>query len=202
MSDPVEHRLLPTDYFRPLRREEIFGSEGGEGRPLEIDLGCGDGTFTQEMAAHFPERDFLAVERLKGRVEKVCRKAARGGLANLKVLRLESAYTVGYLLPDALVSRLHLLFPDPWPKAKHHKNRLFRNADFQDGLARCLQPEGEFLLKTDHLEYWEEAVEVLDGLPFLTRRDWDDGDFYPHTDFEEQWLAEGRSVHRARWARS
>ena len=193
-----EYRLLPEDYFQKLSADEVF--PGGE--LFEVDLGCGDGGFVTAMAEHYPERKFLAVERLLGRVRKVCRKAKRLGLNNLKVLRLESAYTAGWLLPDEGVSRLHLLCPDPWPKKRHHRRRLIYDTDFQSGLLRVLADEGEFLFKTDHAEYYEEAEEVIGNMPGLERLPWDDNAFYyPQTDFEKQWLDEGRTMQRARWVK-
>ncbi|MBN4663996.1 tRNA (guanosine(46)-N7)-methyltransferase TrmB, partial [Escherichia coli] len=93
------------------RHDEIFPSPS---RPLEVELGCGDGTFLQQMARQHPERDFLGLERMLGRVEKTLRKIAQAGLPNAKVLRLESGYSTGWLLPTASISRLHLLCPDPW----------------------------------------------------------------------------------------
>ena len=197
-------QLVPADYFRHLRPDEIFppGPDGSR-RPLEVDLGCGDGGFVLALAEHHPERDFLAVERLFGRARKVCKRAARRGLANVRVLRLESAYTLGWLLPDRSVSRLHLLFPDPWPKQRHHRLRLPRQDDFKTGLPRVLAPGGEFLFKTDDAPYFEDACPLIDALPGLKRLDWpDDGWFQPLTDFERQWLAQGRAVHRARWQRA
>ena len=189
--------FTPPDYFRELRREDLFPDPT---RPLEIDLGCGDGTFLLGMAAQFPERDFLGVERMIGRVEKVERKIQRSGLANVRILRLESAYTVGWLLPTAGVSRLHLLCPDPWPKLKHHRRRLVVNEEFQKGLARILVPGGEFLLKTDDAPYYEVAKEQFDALQNFTRLDWpDDAFFYTTTDFESYWLSKGRTMNRARW---
>jgi len=188
--------FVPADYFRELRRDAIFP---GAERPLEVDLGCGDGRFLLEMAARFPERDFLGVERFLGRVRKVCRKATRLGLSNVKVLRLESAYTLEWLLPEAAVSRVHLLFPDPWPKKKHHARRLVTRA-FCGGLRRVLVPGGEFLFKTDHAEYFEEAVGRVRDSGFFAERDWPEGGVvYPETDFERQWSAAGRAIHRARF---
>ena len=187
---------MPGDYFCELRKEEIFGDLT---RPLDVDLGCGDGGFLRDMAAHFPERDFLGVERLLGRVRKVCRKAARDGLTNLKVLRLESAYTLGYLLPAGGVSRVHLLFPDPWPKKKHHKRRLVTQ-EFCEGLKRVLEPGGEFLFKTDHEEYFEEGLEAVRGSELFDELEWDDEIFYyAETDFERLWRGEGRGIHLARF---
>ncbi len=192
--------FVPANYFSILEKSEIFPEAR---RPLEIDLGCGDGEFTAGMAKLMPERDFLAVERLKGRVEKTLRRISAAGLGNARVLRLESAYTVAWLLPTAGVARLHLLCPDPWPKKRHHKNRLINNAEFLDGLERILEPgTGEFLLKTDHEAYFQNAIENFAARPAFERLPWPD-DLLPPvlTGFEQQWLAAGRSIQRARWRR-
>ena len=196
---PMDAQLIPRDYFRKLEAGEIFPDTT---RPLEVDLGCGDGGFITAMAEHHRDRNFLAVERLLGRVKKVCRKAGQLGLENLRALRLESAYTIGWLLPDGCVSRLHLLCPDPWPKKKHHRRRLFNDPEFQSGLMRVLSAGGEFLLKSDHDEYFEEAEFVIGNLPGLERLPWDVDEFYyPLTDFEKQWIGVGRTIKRARWAK-
>lgn len=191
--------FIPPDYFRELRHDEIFPDPS---RPLEVELGCGDGTFLQQMARQHPERDFLGLERMLGRVEKTLRKIAQAGLPNAKVLRLESGYSTGWLLPTASISRLHLLCPDPWPKKKHAARRLVNQEEFLNGLARVLKPGGEFLLKTDDAVYFDDALASLGKRPEFERLDWPaDAFFYPLTDFESHWLAMGRDIHRARWCR-
>ena len=190
-------RIVPEDWLRPISMEQYFDSD----LPLEVDLGCGNGTFALEMARQFPDRNFLAVERLLGRVRKICKRASEIGLENLRVLRLEARYTVEWLLPHASVSRLHLLFPDPWPKAKHHRRRLVQR-DFLHALRKVLVPGGEFLFKTDHEDYFEWAREELALFGHFESLPWDEGSdklsFYPQTAFEEQWRAEGRAVHQLR----
>lgn len=192
--------FVPPDYFRELRREEIFPDPS---RPLEVELGCGDGTFFLGMAQHHPERDFLGLERMLGRVEKTLKKITQAGLTNAKVLRLESSYSTGWLLPTAGVSRLHLLCPDPWPKKKHADRRLVNQQEFLSGLARILVPgTGEFLLKTDDRVYYEDALASLGARPEFEPLEWpEDAFFYPTTDFEAHWCAMGRDIHRARWRR-
>ena len=191
-AEPSE--FVPTDYFRRVESGELFT----KGAPLEVDLGTGDGSFLLQMAARHPERNFLGVERFLGRVRKVCRRARDLKLINLRVLRLEARYTVEWLLPQSSVSRLHLLFPDPWPKAKHHKRRLLQ-PEFLAALHKLLVPSGEFLFKTDHDEYFEWARDNLENFEPFQLVDWPEGEFfYPPTDFEEQWRAEGRVVHRLR----
>ncbi|RYD18823.1 MAG: tRNA (guanosine(46)-N7)-methyltransferase TrmB [Verrucomicrobiaceae bacterium] len=186
--------FVPQDYFRTLDRGEIRR----DGRPLEIDLGCGDGAFLLGMAKEYPDRDFLGVERLLGRVRKVCKKITKRHLENARVLRLESRYTVEWLLPEAAVSRLHLLCPDPWPKMRHHRRRLVQ-VEFLEAVNRALQPCGEFLFMTDHEEYFEWAVEKVAAYGKFEQLEWnEDSFFYPKTDFQIQWEAEGKSMFRLR----
>ena len=188
---PTEpNELVPENYFSEIRISDYFEN----GAPLEIDLGCGDGKFTLEMAEHHPDRNFIAVERLLGRVRKVCRGAEKRGLKNLRVLRLESLYTLEWLLPEGCVDRLHLLCPDPWPKAKHHRRRLFQKP-FLDAVVRVLKPGGELLFKTDHDEYFEWSEEHLTEYPGLERLEWpEDAFFYPKTDFERHWEVAGKNI--------
>lgn len=191
---PMKGELVPKDYFRELEMAEIRRP----GRPLEVDLGCGDGSFLIEMARHHPERDFIGVERLLGRVRKVCRKITRHGLDNARVLRLESRYVVEWLLPEASVSRLHLLCPDPWPKVRHHRRRLVQ-PEFLDAVRRVLEPGGEFLFMTDHEEYFLWAEEKLAVHGGFERLEWEeDSFFHPKTDFQELWESEGKRMWRLR----
>ena len=190
----------PPDYFRPLHKTEIFSaSPDRPDAPLEIDVGCGDGGFLLDLAAAHPERDFLGLEKLLGRARKVVRQAARRGLTNVKALQIDSPYAVRHLLPPGGISRLHLLFPDPWPKAKHAKNRLVQPAFCQD-VHRLLRPGGEWLFKTDHPEYFAEAVATIQASGLFTATHWPADCFpYPLTDFERQWLAEGKTIQSARF---
>lgn len=192
--EPMLCEFMPDDYFRPIHGNDIFGNE----HPLEVDLGCGDGKFLLDMAQKYPERNFLGVERLLGRVRKVCRKAEKLGLTNLKVLRLDSKYTVEWLFAEHTVSRLHLLCPDPWPKDRHHKRRLFQNF-FLQALKRVIKPGGEFCFKTDHSEYFEWSKEVVEEFGEFQQLEWtDESFFYPKTDFQLQWEAQGKEIHKLR----
>jgi len=106
---------VPADILQRAQLSDIFERPA----PLEVDIGCGEGAFLLEMARRHPERNFLGIERLLGRVSKVCRAAAREGLTNVRVLRLESAYVMKHILPLGSVSVAYVSFPDPWPK-RHH----------------------------------------------------------------------------------
>jgi len=189
-----EVEFVPPHYFRRLEMEEIRIGE----RPLEIDLGCGDGSFLIDLAKQHPERDFIGVERLLGRCKKVSKKIKRNGLDNARILRLDSKYVVEWLLPETSVSRIHLLCPDPWPKVRHHRRRLVQ-IPFLTEVKTALEPGGEFLFMTDHEEYFEYACEQIHDSSLFEILPWtDESFFYPKTDFQIQWEAEGKSMHRIR----
>jgi tRNA (guanine-N7-)-methyltransferase len=126
-------------------------------QPLEVELGSGDGSFLVNYAKLHPERNFFGIERLLGRLRKLDRKARRAGLANLRGVRIESAYLVEYLLPPQSVAALHIYFPDPWPKRKHRKNRLV-NDRFTQIAHRALAPKGIVYLRTDDEDYFNQMV--------------------------------------------
>ncbi len=129
-------------------------------QPMEVELGSGDGSFLVNYAKIHPERNFLGVERLLGRLRKLNRKGLRAGLANLRGLRIESAYFLEYLLPPQSVSALHIYFPDPWPKRKHRKNRLI-NARFTELAHQALTPSGVVFLRTDDADYFAQMTDAF-----------------------------------------
>lgn len=196
---PFPHELYPDDWFQEMSRESVFAKE----RPLELDLGCGDGSFLIQMAEHHSDRDFLAVERLLGRVRKVCRKINRAGLSNAKALRVDSNYAVNWLLPKKSFSRIHFLCPDPWPKKKHARRRQMCQLPFLQALHELLTDEGELLFMTDSPDYYEESLETQENCSFFREQEWNpDSFFYAQTDFEKQWLSQGRVMHRLRLSKA
>jgi tRNA (guanine-N7-)-methyltransferase len=133
----------------------------GRSAPIEVDLGCGDGSFLVEIAAANPARDFLGIERLVGRVRSVRRKIAQRELANARVLRVENSYAVRQMLPPASVALFHLMFPDPWPKRRHWRRRVVTE-DFLASIHRALVPHGLLRVATDQADYFQE-IERLAG---------------------------------------
>src|ERR1700687_4034784 len=93
--------------------------------PLEIEIGAGRGDFILERAAKAPERNFLAVELASTIAQLMAVRAGRSGLDNLKVARMDARTLVNLMLPEARVDAFHIYFPEPWPKERHIKHRLF-----------------------------------------------------------------------------
>lgn len=162
---PLNHlelnaEVFPANYFAPLDLEGIFRVPA----PVEVDLGCGDGGFLVEMATRHPERNFLGIERLPGRVGTACRRITRAGLINARILHLENSYTVARLLPPGSVRVFHLLFPDPWPKRRHARRRLVTE-DFLSDIHRALEPNGELRIATDQHDYFLEIERMASAAP-------------------------------------
>ena len=179
---------VPEDFFKAMDMVEVFPREGR----LEVDLGCGDGSFLVAMALRHPERNFLGTERLMGRLRNTCRKAERAGAQNLRALRVESAYLVKHMLPVGAVSRFYVLFPDPWPKRRHWARRLIQ-PDFLEDVARVLGRGSELCIKTDDGDYFAFIERTARGCALFEREPWEEE--APMTDFERHYAAEGRKIH-------
>lgn len=192
----AEIQWVPPNLLDRLDPAAVFGRRA----PLELEVGCGDGRFLVARAAAHPGTDFLGIERLLGRVRTVCRRAARAGLGNIRVLRLESSYAVRYLLPAGSLAAAHLLFPDPWPKRRHHPRRIF-NAPFAASLCDALSPGAPLFVKTDDAGYFAAIRSVAACEPRLAADPTPFPEDYPITGFERHYLEQGRTIHAARFIR-
>ena len=167
-----------------------------QAQPLEIELGCGDASFLVDYAKLHPQRNFIGVERLLGRIRKLDRQGRRAGLTNLWGVRIESAYFLEYLLPPHSVSALHVYFPDPWPKKKHHKKRLI-NGRFPALARAALVPGGVVYLRTDDENYFEQMTGVFAADPAFCPVDTPAELSALLTDFEKDFQARGIKCLRA-----
>lgn len=182
---------LPT-ILEPLQLAELFQQP----QPLEVELGCGDASFLVEYARQHPETNFIGVERLLGRLQKLDRKGRRAELKNVRGVRIESSYFLRYLLPPASSAALHIYFPDPWPKKKHHRHRLI-NEQFP-GLARkALTPDGTVFLRTDDKDYFVQMNEVFGAASDFVKVETPPALAAVTTDFERDFNVQGIPTLRA-----
>jgi tRNA (guanine-N7-)-methyltransferase len=169
-------------------------------QPLEVELGSGDGSFLLKHAQAHPDRNFIGVERLLGRVTKLHRKGTRMGLRNLRGIRIESAYFLEFLLPRESASALHIYFPDPWPKVKHRRHRLI-NDRFPELARAALIPRGVVFMRTDDRDYFEQMQRVFDASAHFERVETPAELKAIVTDFEADFNAEGIPTNYAAFRR-
>jgi tRNA (guanine-N7-)-methyltransferase len=170
-----------------LDLEKIFERKA----PLHVDLGCGDGAFLCTLARRIPQKNFLGIERLVGRIRSATRKAAR--LGNVRLLRVESSYAVHHLWPADSVEKFYLLFPDPWPKRRHHRRRIV-TPDFLNSVQSALEQNGVLRLATDQSDYFENIVRLARNQSGFRIVDLNEADL-PLTNFEQKFRAQGVPIH-------
>ncbi|MCG6962830.1 MAG: tRNA (guanosine(46)-N7)-methyltransferase TrmB [Acidobacteria bacterium] len=174
----------------PLSWPELFGVP----EPPDLELGSGNSRFLLELAARRPERSFLAVERAAKYHRLGCDRAARRGITNVRFIRTTAEDLLFRLLPPRSLAAVYVLFPDPWPKKRHHKRRLFK-PEIVAAITEALRPGGRLLVKTDFPEYAEVIGEVLEaarGLEWLEA----EPEFadLPQSGYEVKYLQEGRRI--------
>jgi tRNA (guanine-N7-)-methyltransferase len=169
-------------------------------QPLEVELGSGDGSFLANYASLHPDRNFIGTERLLGRIRKMERKGKRAGLVNLRGVRIESSYFLGFLLPRESATALHVYFPDPWPKLKHRRHRLVNEA-FPALAHQALGAGGRIYLRTDHEEYFEQMAIVFAGSPLFRLTETPEELRAVATDFERDFQAQGIRTFQAAYQR-
>ncbi len=147
---------------QPVDAVRFFGRRA----PLVLEIGSGMGETTAAIALARPETDFIAVEVHGPGIGSLLRKIAELGLTNLRVIRHDASEVLEQMIPDGGLAGIHLFFPDPWPKKRHHKRRLIQ-PPVVELIARKLKPGGYVHLATDWEEYAEQMLAVLSGEPLL-----------------------------------
>jgi tRNA (guanine-N7-)-methyltransferase len=183
--------LLPT-ILEPLDLAKLFPQP----QRLEVELGCGDASFLAEYARRHPQTNFIGVERLLGRIQKLIKKSNRLGLTNTCGVRIESAYFLEYLLPPHSAEALHIYFPDPWPKKKHRRHRLI-NERFPALAQKTLVPGGTVFLRTDDLDYFQQMNEVFGAAKEFEKVETPAALAEVTTDFERDFNVQGIPTLRA-----
>ncbi len=180
--------LVPESYVDRLNPQKVFRRTA----PLQVDLGCGDGAFLCALANRMPEKNFLGLERLVDRVRSAVRKATR--LDNVRVLRIETFYAIRYLLPTNSVEAFHLLFPDPWPKRRHHRRRIV-TADFLKAAAAALTENGTLRIATDQSEYFEQICRCAEQSADFAISKENGHDDFPPSAFENRFKRAGAQIY-------
>jgi len=175
---------------------ELFGNT----RPVEVEIGSGKGTFLLARAAARPEINFLGIEWANAYCRYAADRIRRAELANARMLSADAATVFKCCLGEGSLWRVHVYFPDPWPKRRHHGRRLIQDA-FLDDARRALRIGGQIIIVTDHLDYFTHIQAVLRRgrgwatVPFPRMAD-GAGELVG-TNFERKYIAQGRPFYSA-----
>jgi tRNA (guanine-N7-)-methyltransferase len=143
-----------------------FGARFGRVAPVILEIGFGMGETTAAIAAERPQNDFLALEVHGPGVGALLNRVAAAGLRNVRVIQHDAVEVVAHMIPAGSLAGIHVFFPDPWPKKRHHKRRLLQPA-FVHALAQRLRPGGYLHAATDWDEYAQEILATLEAEPLL-----------------------------------
>ncbi len=181
-----------ADLGAPLPLDRLIPGDGD----WEVEIGFGKGKYLLHRCGEDPGRRFLGIELATEYWRYFVERARKRGLANWVALRGEALYLISTVLPTGFAAAVHVYFPDPWPKSRHHKRRLF-DPETVDLVLGLLAEGGRLSFATDFLDSGELVAELLESHPGLAveRRDrpWDEG---PRTHYETKYVAEGRPILR------
>ncbi len=175
-----------------LRWPEVFEND----HPVQIEIGSGKGAFLVAAATEQPQCNFLGIEWARAYCNFAADRLRRRGLYNCRMVRAEAFGWIQAHVAAASVAAVHIYFPDPWPKSRHHKRRLIQPA-FIEQVWRILAPLGKMRIVTDHQGYFSYMEETLRSCPFLPRVPFDspltgsDG-MLVGTNFERKYAGENR----------
>lgn len=188
VEDPESSRIDPRQWFQD------------PGRPFEIEIGSGKGTFLIQQAERSGDVNFLGIEQAGEFYRYAADRMRRRELENVRVLRADATEFIRFRCPPGVTQVIHLYFSDPWPKKRHHKRRVIQDESLRQ-FHRVLTSGGELRLVTDHDDLWawyeDHAArhsDVFECGPFAASTSAGEGELVG-TNYERKFTHEGRSFH-------
>ena len=189
--DTLSHEYLLALPDGPIG-PSLWAGAFSRAAPLAIEIGFGNGAALARLALAHPAWNCVGVDVYRPGFGALMLACQRDGIDNVRIVETE-ALSLFKRLEPASVRLVNVFFPDPWPKARHHKRRLV-NAEFAAAVAGCLEPGGILSLATDWAPYAEQMVEVLAAVPTLAGGATERPVSRPITPFEAKGEAAGRTV--------
>jgi tRNA (guanine-N7-)-methyltransferase len=154
----IATELRLDDTLDTLSWSEVFGSDGS----VEIDVGCGRGMYVIDAATARPDVNYLGIEVVPKPFYIARERAAKRELGNVRLLKGDAREFFAERVPPESVSVVHVQFPDPWPKKRHHKRRVV-TTEFVLNVARVLRADGKLHIATDIADYFDELLVIAEG---------------------------------------
>ncbi|MFG0331018.1 MAG: tRNA (guanosine(46)-N7)-methyltransferase TrmB [Phycisphaerales bacterium] len=191
---------LPEFDEQPVIDPRAWFGSARQHAPFELEIGSGKGTFLVQQAVLQPDTNFLGVEWAGEFYRYAADRVRRRGLENVRLLHTDAIEFLTHRAPAEICRTIHLYFPDPWPKKRHHKRRSVQDATLPV-FYRALRPGGELRIVTDHDDYWAwiderlaRASALFERLPFDRPESAGDEEVVG-TNFERKYRREGRPFH-------
>jgi len=186
--------VQPPEPGQMLDLIRLFGND----RPVEMELGTGKGGFLLERARSLPELNLFGVEWANKYYRFAAKRMAHWEVTNVRIMRADARHLLIHHLPDDSLTALHVYHPDPWPKKRHHKRRLFQPG-FVEAVARVLRRRSRLFVQTDHREYYTWIHDLLTAQPGLNIEkagalDRQTPQATPGTNYEIKYLRQGRNI--------
>ncbi|HYG74101.1 MAG TPA: tRNA (guanosine(46)-N7)-methyltransferase TrmB [Planctomycetota bacterium] len=183
---PLEQLGEPADFAR------VYGRSA----PLVVEIGCGGGRTIMSMAVAHPEWNCLGIEQAGEYYMLMRERGERRKIPNFRSCRIDAAYLISRFFANECVDQYHIYFPDPWPKKRHRKRRLFSESFCAD-LKRTLKPGCPLFFATDHAEYYSEILPRLRTVLDVKEHPepWEDAP-QGRTNFEVKYMKAGRPIYR------
>jgi len=178
---------------QPIGLDEVFG--GAVSRKI-LEIGFGMGETTAHIAENHPDWDILGIEVHTPGVGSLLKQVSERGLTNVRIIQHDAVEVLKHMVADGSLDGVHIFFPDPWHKKRHHKRRLIQR-EFVKLLSSKLKPGGYLHVATDWQEYAEWILEILQAEPQLENTATDYApkpDYRPLTKFEKRGLNLGHGV--------
>ncbi|HXI12176.1 MAG TPA: hypothetical protein VNM92_05985 [Thermoanaerobaculia bacterium] len=201
----VDDEPYPTDPLTPgleprgtVLSKIDFREWFGNASPVLIEIGSGKGRFLVDSALEDPDRNYVGIEKSLHYYRFIIERVVRRGIPNVRAIHLDAYMVLRDMVASESVDEFHIYFPDPWPRPRERKRRMIRDEVCQE-MVRCLSPGGTGIYVTDHKEYFDKAVPVLER-HFAVALGREEG-IRPRTNYEAKYIEQGREIYQARFRR-